>query len=184
MIEPLTLVTESMAASRHWTPIFEDIKLEQTTSTMFSMLPTSLQSRLPPLRSVRKSVSMQTLKTPSATQPPSHGPTRSLSRIDAVPLAPSSELVGEDVEGEMRLVVGRDSPPPEYPSTPLIEEPVDAATPRLPSGVHWRYAQQGKTNQITPTDEMKRGRGARELCHPMQTETDSETTHQASRSWR
>ncbi|KXH62707.1 hypothetical protein CSAL01_10474 [Colletotrichum salicis] len=67
-----------MPPLRPWGPIFEEITLPQNrmSSTVFSMLPTSLQSRLPPLRSIRKSASMQTLT--SSRQ--SH--TRTLSGLD------------------------------------------------------------------------------------------------------
>lgn len=135
-----------MDSLRHWTPIFPDIKFEQlqVTSTVFSMLPMSLQSRLPPLRSIRKSVSMQTLKSNTRC---SHGPSRSLSGIEVVdmPSGPNPELDQhhhQDVH--MSLVPGDRTPPPEYLATPTIREPAPVSVGSN-SGVHWRYACQGRT---------------------------------------
>lgn len=132
-----------MESLRHWTPILQDIKFEQTnvTSTVFSMLPMSLQSRLPPLRSIRKSVSMQTLKSNKGC---SHGPSRSLSGIEVVEITnPGQKPELDHQDAHMSLVTGDRTPPPEYLATPTIREPTPA--PVEPnSGVHWRYACQGK----------------------------------------
>ncbi|GKT48671.1 uncharacterized protein ColSpa_08852 [Colletotrichum spaethianum] len=90
-----------MPPLRPWGPIFEEITLPQNrmSSTVFSMLPTSLQSRLPPLRSIRKSASMQTLT--SSRQ--SH--TRSLSGLDGVhPNITQARIISESTEEHMSLV--------------------------------------------------------------------------------
>ncbi|KAK1988514.1 hypothetical protein LZ30DRAFT_571992, partial [Colletotrichum cereale] len=90
-----------MPPLRPWGPIFEEITLPQNrmSSTVFSMLPTSLQSRLPPLRSIRKSASMQTLT--SSRQ--SH--TRSLSGLDGMhPNITQARIISESTEEHMSLV--------------------------------------------------------------------------------
>ncbi|KAK2005575.1 hypothetical protein LZ32DRAFT_664272 [Colletotrichum eremochloae] len=90
-----------MPPLRPWGPIFEEITLPQNrmSSTVFSMLPTSLQSRLPPLRSIRKSASMQTLT--SSRQ--SH--TRSLSGLEGMhPNITQARIISESTEEHMSLV--------------------------------------------------------------------------------
>ncbi|KAH7353412.1 hypothetical protein B0T11DRAFT_117440 [Plectosphaerella cucumerina] len=143
-----------MESLRHWTPIFQDIKFEQinVTSTVFSMLPMSLQSRLPPLRSIRKSVSMQTLKSNKGC---SHGPSRSLSGIEVVEMTnPGQKPELDHQDAHMSLVTGDRTPPPEYLATPTIREPTPA--PVEPnSGVHWRYACQGMSLMHVAQDEAR-----------------------------
>lgn len=146
-----------MDALRHWTPVFENVQVEYSiTSTVFSMLPMSLQSRLPPpLRSIRKSVSMQTLKTAPGSRGSSHAPTRSLSGIEAVPLTPKGRLQVDSADTQLSIVAGDCTPPPEYLATPVIREPSGAAGGAAgpASGVHWRYACQGKPPSEPHTPE-------------------------------
>ncbi|KAK2038187.1 hypothetical protein LZ31DRAFT_599857 [Colletotrichum somersetense] len=90
-----------MPPLRPWGPIFEEITLPQNrmSSTVFSMLPTSLQSRLPPLRSIRKSASMQTLSTSRQSH------TRSLSGLDGMhPNITQARIISESTEEHMSLV--------------------------------------------------------------------------------
>ncbi|EEY14934.1 predicted protein [Verticillium alfalfae VaMs.102] len=120
-----------MASLRHWTPVFEDVKMEHTTvsSTVLSLLPTSLQSRLPPLRSVQKSVTMQTCQTSvtnrtSAQEPVTPTPTPRGS--------PKKQSRIADSPSRMSCA-----------STLLDDEALESSPPSPPSGVHWRYALQG-----------------------------------------
>ncbi|RNJ51927.1 hypothetical protein D7B24_005687 [Verticillium nonalfalfae] len=120
-----------MASLRHWTPVFEDVKMEHTTvsSTVLSLLPTSLQSRLPPLRSVQKSVSMQTCQTSVTNRTSSQEP------VTPTPTprgSPKKQSRIADSPSRMSCA-----------STLLDDEALESSPPSPPSGVHWRYALQG-----------------------------------------
>ncbi|KAF3350761.1 mRNA export protein mlo3 [Verticillium dahliae VDG2] len=130
-----------MASLRHWTPVFEDVKMEHTTvsSTVLSLLPTSLQSRLPPLRSVQKS--MQTCQT-SVTN-------RASSREPVTPTptprgSPKKQSLITDSPSRISCA-----------STLLDDEALDSSPPSPPSGVHWRYALQGLSLLSVAPDEAR-----------------------------
>ncbi|KAM0328204.1 hypothetical protein ACHAQA_005611 [Verticillium albo-atrum] len=130
-----------MASLRYWTPVLEDVKMEHTTvsSTVLSLLPTSLQSRIPPLRSVRKSVSMQTCQTTVTNKTPAHESTQSTPRG-----SPQKQSLIADSPSRHS-----------YASTLVDDESVDSAPPSPPSGVHWRYAQQGLSLLSVAQDEAR-----------------------------
>ncbi|KAF9881817.1 hypothetical protein CkaCkLH20_00963 [Colletotrichum karsti] len=89
-----------MPPMRLWAPIFEELLSSQSRMQLISMLPHSLQARLPPLRAIRKSVSLQTL-TSSSRQ--TH--TRSLSGLDgAPPNISQARIISESTEEHMSLV--------------------------------------------------------------------------------
>ncbi|KAK1720923.1 hypothetical protein BDP67DRAFT_391294 [Colletotrichum lupini] len=122
-----------MPPLRPWGPIFEEITLPQNrmSSTVFSMLPTSLQSRLPPLRSIRKSASMQTLT--SSRQ--SH--TRTLSGLD--------DGVHRNIT-QARLV---------SESTEEQHMSLQQQASSQSSNVDWRFAQQGLALIAVAQDELR-----------------------------
>ncbi|GKT59257.1 hypothetical protein ColTof4_12452 [Colletotrichum tofieldiae] len=154
-----------MPPLRPWGPIFEEITLPQNrmSSTVFSMLPTSLQSRLPPLRSIRKSASMQTLT--SSRQ--SH--TRSLSGLDGVhPNLTQARIISESTEEHMSLVATE-----HHQSSRMYEMRSTADKHELDrrqaeqyrqqqqqaasecSNVDWRFAQQGLALIAVAQDELR-----------------------------
>ncbi|GKT85413.1 hypothetical protein Ct61P_03263 [Colletotrichum tofieldiae] len=133
------------------------------SSTVFSMLPTSLQSRLPPLRSIRKSASMQTLT--SSRQ--SH--TRSLSGLDGVhPNLTQARIISESTEEHMSLVATE-----HHQSSRMYEMRSTADKHELDrrqaeqyrqqqqqaasecSNVDWRFAQQGLALIAVAQDELR-----------------------------
>ncbi|KAL2754291.1 hypothetical protein ACRALDRAFT_1076073 [Sodiomyces alcalophilus JCM 7366] len=141
-----------MASLLQWAPVLEDSQLEQPklTSTVISMLPTVLQSRLPPSRSVRKTASMQRLecktgmRTPPQPESPGHSSSSSISGIEYTHLRPSATLGPHTPIDQISLAGSSSTPPPSYPPTPpMIEEPVAQSRLDPSSGIQWRYAQQG-----------------------------------------
>ncbi|KAM0277101.1 hypothetical protein ACHAQH_006045, partial [Verticillium albo-atrum] len=132
-----------MASLRHWSPVFEDVKMEQTTvsSTVLSLLPTSLQSRLPPLRSVRKSVSMQTCQSSMTNRTSAHEPTTPTPKPRGSP--------------QKRSLIADSPSQVSYASTLVDEDSMDSAPPSPSSGVHWRYAQQGLSLLSVAQDEAR-----------------------------
>lgn len=142
-----------MASLGQWTAVMADNELEQPklASTVISMLPTVLQSRLPPSKSIRKTVSMHGLecktgiRTPPGSERSGHTPSSSLSGIEDTPLRPPATLVPQTPVDQISLAGTGSSPPPAYPPTPpMIEESVGPMAQDPPSGIQWRYAQQGK----------------------------------------
>ncbi|KAF6820141.1 hypothetical protein CPLU01_00198 [Colletotrichum plurivorum] len=123
------------------------------SSTVFAMLPTSLQTRLPPLRSLRKSASMQTLT--SSRQ--SH--TRSLSGLDGVhPNINQARIISESTQEHMsiehhqsRTYEVRSPADYERQSVEYMQQP----PPIQSSNVDWRFAQQGLALISVAQDELR-----------------------------
>ncbi|KAJ0309935.1 uncharacterized protein N0V96_005914 [Colletotrichum fioriniae] len=154
-----------MPPLRPWGPIFEEITLPQNrmSSTVFSMLPTSLQSRLPPLRSIRKSASMQTLT--SSRQ--SH--TRTLSGLDdgVHRNITQARLVSESTEEQHMSLVATEHRTYEVRSAAEKHEQQQRQqaeqyyqqqqqqAPSQCSNVDWRFAQQGLALIAVAQDELR-----------------------------
>ncbi|KAH7328209.1 hypothetical protein B0I35DRAFT_506725 [Stachybotrys elegans] len=131
--------------------VFEEIKWEITESrisTVISMLPASLQSRINPFRSLRRSSSLYNLRTNDIVDEPSPSSVssgtstpcpprrrvRPLSDTDALALT-KGRVVTEDPDGITvdELTV---RPPP-------LPRRQDGASGRAASGIHWKFARQG-----------------------------------------
>ncbi|OLN88322.1 hypothetical protein CCHL11_00448 [Colletotrichum chlorophyti] len=149
-----------MPPVRPWGPIFDEIALPQNrmSSTVFSMLPTSLQSRLPPLRSIRKSASMQTLT--SSRQ--SHA--RSLSGLDGVhPNISQARIISESTEEHMSLVATEHhqrlyevrSSGDKHDQRHAEQYEQHQPAPSQSSNVDWRFAQQGLALIAVAQDELR-----------------------------
>ncbi|ROT40705.1 hypothetical protein SODALDRAFT_376471 [Sodiomyces alkalinus F11] len=142
----------NMASSLQRAPVREDIQLEQPklASAVISMLPTVLQSRLSPLRSARRIPGMESfeyktgMRTPPQSESTGHTPSSSVSGFEDMPLRSPATLVSHTPIDQISLAGTDSSPPPAYPRTPsMIEETVGQSTLDPPSGIQWRYAQQG-----------------------------------------
>ncbi|KAF7553076.1 hypothetical protein G7046_g7200 [Stylonectria norvegica] len=134
---------------RPFMPAFGEIKVDQITeskmSTVISMLPTSLQSRMGPIRFLRRSMSLHSLRTGILVSGPSQKP-RPLSEADVSALTRQSE--GDETRdqsstslytnGETKM----DSPQPmsRVLYSELLEDDRGA---RAASGIHWKFARQG-----------------------------------------
>ncbi|KAL0944373.1 uncharacterized protein CTRU02_202260 [Colletotrichum truncatum] len=151
-----------MPPLRPWGPIFEEITLPQTrmSSTVFSMLPTSLQSRLPPLRSIRKSASMQTLTSTRQSH------TRSLSGLDGVhPNITQARIISESTEEHMlvatehhqsRTFEVRSAADKHEQQRQQAEQYEQQQAASQCSNVDWRFAQQGLALIAVAQDELRR----------------------------
>lgn len=115
--------------------------IESKMSTVFSMLPTSLQSRIRPIHSLRRSLSFVSVRTDGLVSGLSPKP-RPLSEADAMTLDDSMadcDVSGQGEQSQFTLSTSRSMTQVLY-SKPLEE---DAAV-RAPSGVHWKFARQGR----------------------------------------
>lgn len=140
---------------RSFVPTFEEVKVDQITesriSSVVAMLPTSLQSG--PIRFLRRSISLHTLRRGTVMSPsssPSHLRPRPFSETNAPtlgsdPLA-TQILTHESIAAhtEPRGRSGQLQPT----SRVLYSEPIDdEQVSRAASGVHWKFARQGKTRR-------------------------------------
>lgn len=128
-------------------PVYEEVKWERVTenkiSTVMALLPASLQSRMGPFRSIRRSMSLYNLRTKGwSDQSSPRG--RPLSEADA--LALDGGVVSEIIEADPGRQTDVDQLQLTAPqSRELYAEPGDGDVPsRTASGIHWRFARQGK----------------------------------------
>jgi hypothetical protein len=123
-------------------PIFEQVKWERTTesriSTVISMLPVSLQSRMGPLRHFRRSASLGNLRMVTDANGSAKARTRPLSATDVagVPAKRGLTRQAENMEVTGGSVAN------------VVSIRLDTGDADIPaghaSGIRWRFAQQGK----------------------------------------
>ncbi|CAM1511439.1 Fc.00g089520.m01.CDS01 [Cosmosporella sp. VM-42] len=125
-------------------PAFGEVKVDQFTesriSTVISMLPTSLQSRIPPIRFLRRSISLHSLRSGVLVSDTSRKPRPfSDSTLGQEPLV--TEMI-EQNEGRRYSKSTPGSPRPIR--RVLYSEPADDEHPAVAaSGVLWKFARQG-----------------------------------------
>jgi hypothetical protein len=122
-------------------PIFEQVKWERTTesriSTVISMLPVSLQSRMGPFRHFRRSASLGNLRMVADANGSAKARTRPLSATDVAGV-PSKRVLTKQAEN---VQVTGDS------VADVLSIRLDTGDADIPagtaSGIRWRFAQQG-----------------------------------------
>ncbi|KAF0330179.1 hypothetical protein RB213_013511 [Colletotrichum asianum] len=154
-----------MPPLRPWATIFEEFHLQQSrmSSTVFSMLPTSLQARLPlpPIKQLRKTVSLQTLT--SSRQ--SH--TRSLSGLDGVHSNTTQSHIISETEEHTRLLATehhqssrtyevRSAADKQEYQQQQSEHQVQLLQAPQQSNVDWRWVQQGVNLINVARDDTRR----------------------------
>ncbi|KAH7149960.1 hypothetical protein B0J13DRAFT_549192 [Dactylonectria estremocensis] len=124
---------------------FQEVKVDQITesriSNVVAMLPTSLQSSMGPIRFLRRSISLHTLRSgvlvPEATP-------RSLSETDVPTLTPIGRAMEVMEQSDTRQGSDSRAVCPRPMSRVLYSEAVDDdQTVRAASGIHWKFARQG-----------------------------------------
>lgn len=133
---------------------FDEIEVDQITesriSSVVAMLPTSLQSGMGPIRFLRRSISLHTLRPGvlvSERKPRPLSDT-SVAKLTQEPLV--TEIMDQDD-------VGRDQDPKTAQVRPMSkvlysEAREDAKPARAASGVHWKFARQGTSLVNISTD--------------------------------
>ncbi|KAH8735868.1 hypothetical protein BGZ61DRAFT_87279 [Ilyonectria robusta] len=124
---------------------FQEVKVDQITesriSTVVAMLPTSLQSSMGPIRFLRRSISLHTLR--SGVLMPEAKP-RPLSEADVPAPKPEGRVVEILDQSDARDDPDSKAISPRPMSRVLYSETVDDdQTVRAASGVHWKFARQG-----------------------------------------
>jgi hypothetical protein len=130
---------------------FDQIEVDQITesriSSVVAMLPTSLQSGIGPIRFLRRSISLHTLRPGVlvSERKPRPLPDTSVTKLTQEPLV--TEIMNQgDVEHDQGPKAVRVRPMSRvlYSEAREDEKPARAA-----SGVHWKFARQGKKQPIS-----------------------------------
>lgn len=137
-------------SSRSWMPLFgnmvvreENLRVEkqEPVSVMYSVLPTSLQNRLPVIPSIRRTVTMP-IRGSMIHMPFSSGSSTPLSEAD-------TEVMSVEDSDDPALMESIDYSSTGYSSARNYISTLGTrpATPdhQNQSGVDWRYAKQGST---------------------------------------
>lgn len=128
---------------RPFVPTFGQVKVDQIfegrMSTVISMLPTSLQTRMRPIRFLRRSISLNNIR-PDALELSSSRKARPLSEPDMEtlsqgPIVTEIEDDGQDANSK--------SGSPRPMRRVLYSEQTEDRTVRAASGIHWKFARQG-----------------------------------------
>ena len=128
-------------------PVFEEVKWERVTenkiSTVMSFLPVSVATRIAPIRSIRRSMSLYNLQSRDMREDSLTKP-RPLSEADAAVFSQGS-FVSEVVGGKSldKDTTGLEVAP--VRNRRLGFDVGNGPTPaRTASGIHWKFARQGK----------------------------------------
>lgn len=122
---------------------------------MFSVLPTSIQSRLPPLPSIRRLVIAPTKGRPYPNIPYSSGSTTPLTEADTIVADDSGSMRLEevvDIEGTLALA---ESKARGFATGPNIIPTLGGAASPAVSGIDWRCGRQGTELLINALEEAK-----------------------------
>ena len=121
-------------------PAIGEVKVDQITESrifnVVAMLPTSLQSV--PIRFLRRSISFHTLR-PDIAISGSRAKPRPLSEADA-----AAALQTDMVKHSGGYIESRELYPQPMSRVLYSESPEDEPVMRAASGVHWKFARQGK----------------------------------------
>lgn len=136
-----------MANDYSFVPAFGQVKVDQIfegrMSTVISMLPTSLQSRMRPIRFLRRSISLHSLR-PDALELSSSRKPRPLSEPDVQALGQDPMVQEMQDQDDSLPCAGSKTGSPQTIRRVLYSEPTeDEHTARAASGVHWKFARQG-----------------------------------------
>lgn len=136
-----------MTNDHSFVPAFGQVKVDQIfegkMSTVISMLPTSLQSRMRPIQFLRRSISLHSLR-PDALELSASRKPRPLSEPGIQTLG-QGPIISEVHEQDDRLPgAGSKTGSPQTIRRVLYSEPTeDDRTVRAASGIHWKFARQG-----------------------------------------
>ena len=125
---------------RSFAPAIGEVKVDQITESrifnVVAMLPTSLQSV--PIRFLRRSISFHTLR-PDVAISGSRAKPRPLSEADA-----AATLQTDMVKHSSGYIESQELCPQPMSRVLYSESPEDEPVMRAASGVHWKFARQGK----------------------------------------